>query len=93
MNLFRTLTIALVSSGLLMMPVLPLHAQQSIPNLGDDSAMSLGEERQLGDQIGREIYRDPQYLSDPILDAYVASLWQPLYREAKRSADLLGGHF
>jgi predicted Zn-dependent protease len=88
MNLFRTLTIALVSSGLLMMPVLPLHAQQSIPNLGDDSAMSLGEERQLGDQIGREIYRDPQYLSDPILDAYVASLWQPLYREAKRSAAL-----
>ena len=84
----RTLTVALVSSGLLLTPALPVQAQSSIPNLGDDSAMSLGEERQLGDQIGREIYRDPQYLSDPVLDAYVNSIWQPLYREAKRSGAL-----
>ena len=88
MKIFRILTVALVSSGLLLAPSLPLQAQYSIPNLGDDSAMSLGEERQLGDQIGREIYRDPQYLSDPVLDAYVNSIWQPLYREAKRSGAL-----
>ena len=88
MKILRILTVALVSSGLLLAPSLPLQAQSSIPNLGDDSAMSLGEERQLGDQIGREIYRDPQYLSDPVLDAYVNNIWQPLYREAKRSGAL-----
>ena len=70
------------------MPSLPLLAQSSIPNMGDDGAMSLGEERHLGDQIGREIYRDPQYVSDPVLDAYLASIWQPLYAQAKRSGAL-----
>lgn len=85
MKTLRHLIVALVTCGLLLTPVLPLQAQSNIPNLGDDGAMSLGEERQLGDQIGREIYRDPQYLSDPVLDAYIASIWQPLYREAKRS--------
>jgi predicted Zn-dependent protease len=84
----RTLTLALVASGLLLAPCLPLQAQSSIPNMGDDGAMSLGDERHLGDQIGREIYRDPQYLSDPILDAYLASIWQPLYVQAKRSGAL-----
>jgi predicted Zn-dependent protease len=85
---FRSLTVALVSSGLLLVPSLPLQAQSNIPNMGDDGAMSLGEERHLGDQIGREIYRDPQYVSDPVLDAYLASIWQPLYAQAKRSGAL-----
>ena len=88
MKILRTLTIALVSGGLLLTPTLPLQAQSSIPNMGDDGAMSLGDERHLGDQIGREIYRDPQYVSDPILDAYLASIWQPLYAQAKRSGAL-----
>ena len=88
MKFFRILTVALVSSGLLLAPSLPLQAQSSIPNMGDDGAMSLGDERHLGDQIGREIYRDPQYVSDPILDAYLVSIWQPLYAQAKRSGAL-----
>jgi predicted Zn-dependent protease len=87
-TLLRALTVALVSSGLLLMPSLHLQAQSSIPNMGDDGAMSLGEERHLGDQIGREIYRDPQYVSDPVLDAYLASIWLPLYAQAKRSGAL-----
>ena len=86
--LIRTLIVAMVSSGLLLMPSVSVQAQSSIPNMGDDGAMSLGEERQLGDQIGREIYRDPQYVSDPVLDAYLASIWQPLYTQAKRSGAL-----
>jgi beta-barrel assembly-enhancing protease len=85
MKFFRSLTAALVASSLLLTPSLTLQAQSALPNLGDDTSMTLGAERRLGDQIGREIYRDAEYVSDPVLDAYVGSIWQPLLAEAKRS--------
>ncbi len=85
MKIFRLLTVALVVIGMLGVPTLSLHAQSNIPNMGDDGAMSLGDERQLGDRIAREIYRDSEYVSDPVLDAYVNSIWQPLYVQAKRN--------
>ena len=70
------------------MPTQALIAQSSLPSLGDDTAMTLGAERRLGDQIGKEIYADSEYLSDPVLDAYLQSLWLPLMAAARQRGDL-----
>jgi predicted Zn-dependent protease len=43
----------------------------------------VGTERKLGDQIMREIRRDPDYLDDPLLLEYLQSLWQPLLAQAR----------
>jgi beta-barrel assembly-enhancing protease len=85
MKFFRPLTITLLCSSLLLTPSLTLQAQSALPNLGDDTSMTLGAERHLGDQIGREIYRDAQYVSDPVLDAYLGSILQPLLEQAKQN--------
>lgn len=84
LKIFRLITASLVAIGMLITPTIPVYAQSNIPNMGDDGAISLGDERQLGDRIAREIYRDPEYVSDPVLDAYINSIWQPLYAAAKR---------
>jgi beta-barrel assembly-enhancing protease len=80
-----------VACGLLIVPPQALIAQSlpsTLPTLGDDTGMSLGAERRLGDQIGREILSDPDYVADPVLDAYVQSLWQPLVAAAKLRGEL-----
>ena len=50
----------------------------ALPSLGNSEGISLGAERQLGDRIARELYRDPDYLEDPVLDEYIQRLWAPL---------------
>jgi len=50
--------------------------------------MSSSEERRLGDRIAREIYRDPDYLDDPVLAEYVQGIWQPLLAAARARGDL-----
>ena len=64
----------------------PLSVQ--LPVLGDDSAMSSSAERRLGDRIAREIYRDPDYIDDPVLAEYVQGIWQPLLAAARLRGDL-----
>ncbi|MEO7246186.1 MAG: M48 family metalloprotease, partial [Rubrivivax sp.] len=67
-----------------------LWAQASVgstlPSLGDSASddFSVGEEKRVGEQIMREVVRDPQYLDDPVLLAYVQSLWQPLVTSARQ---------
>ncbi len=63
-------------------------APRGLPTLGDSSDMTLGEERRLGDQIARAMYRDPDYLEDPVLDGYLQALWQPLVEAALQRGDL-----
>ncbi|MBB1075305.1 M48 family metalloprotease [Rhodoferax sp. 4810] len=63
-------------------------AAASLPLLGDGSAMASAEERRLGDRIAREIFRDPDYLDDPVLADYVQSVWQPLLVAARARGDL-----
>jgi predicted Zn-dependent protease len=46
-------------------------AQGSLPQLGDGQEMSVAAERALGQRIAREIYRDPDYLDDPVIGEYV----------------------
>ena len=58
----------------------PALAQNNLPALGDsDSAdFSVGAERKIGDEIMREIRRDPDYIDDPLLLEYLQSVWEPL---------------
>lgn len=56
--------------------------------LGDGGAMASAEERRLGDRIARELYRDPDYLDDPVLADYVQGVWQPLLAAARARGDL-----
>ncbi len=60
----------------------------TLPQLGDGSEMSLAAERRLGDKIARELYRDPDYLQDAVLQDYVYSLWQPLMEAARLRGDV-----
>ena len=64
------------------------NAQTSLPTLGDGSDLTSSEERRLGDRIIRELYRDPDYIDDPVLSEYVQTIWQPLMAAAKARGEL-----
>jgi predicted Zn-dependent protease len=66
------------------------HAQaaDNLPQLGDGQEMSVAAEKALGKRIAREIYRDPDYIDDPLITAYVQRIWQPLLAAAKRRGDI-----
>jgi predicted Zn-dependent protease len=59
-----------------------------LPSLGDGESISLSAERQLGDRIARELYRDPDFLEDAVLDEYIQQLWAPLLRAAVARGEL-----
>jgi predicted Zn-dependent protease len=59
-----------------------------LPSLGDGSEMTIGDERRMGDRIAREIFRDPDYIDDPILTDYVDGIWQPLLAAARIRGEL-----
>ena len=60
-----------------------------LPNLGDGAEITLGAERRIGDNIAREIFRDPDYVDDPVLGDYVQSIWRPLLLAARQRGELL----
>jgi predicted Zn-dependent protease len=69
----------------------PVQAQVGairLPNLGDGADVPLGVERRLGESIAREIYRDPDYLDDPVLGDYLQSIWQTLLASARQRGEL-----
>ena len=75
----------------MVLPIAPAQAQLShsrLPNLGDGADVPLGVERRLGESIAREIYRDPDYLDDPVLGDYLQSIWQPLLVAARQRGEL-----
>jgi predicted Zn-dependent protease len=59
-----------------------------LPSLGDVQGMSIAAERRLGDRIARDIYRDPDYLDDPVLAEYLQLIWQPLLGAARTRGDV-----
>jgi predicted Zn-dependent protease len=63
-------------------------AQAQIPTLGDSSDMTSGAERKLGESIARELYRDPDYIDDPVLDEYVLGIWTRLLGAARARGEL-----
>ena len=50
--------------------------------------MTSSAERRLGDKIIRELYRDPDYIDDPVIVEYVQGIWQPLLAAARLRGDL-----
>jgi predicted Zn-dependent protease len=66
----------------------PAGATGSLPALGDNSELSAAAERRIGDRIATAIYRDPDYLDDPVLNDYLQSVWQPLLAAARARGEL-----
>ncbi len=60
----------------------------ALPNLGDGTDLTPAAERRIGDRIARELYRDPDYVDDAILQEYVDGIWQPLLAAARQRGDL-----
>ena len=67
----------------------PLAATaQGLPAMGDGADLTTSAERRLGDRIIRELYRDPDYIDDPVVGDYVQGIWQPLLAAAKARGEL-----
>jgi predicted Zn-dependent protease len=81
----RALCAALLAAAQLALPV--PAAAQLLPSMGGGE-MTAGAERQLGDQIARELYRDPDYIDDPVLAEYVDDIWQHLLAAARARGEL-----
>ncbi len=64
------------------------NSSAQLPNLGDGSDLTLSAERRMGDRIAREIYRDPDFIDDPVLVEYVQGIWQPLLAAARLRGEL-----
>ena len=78
----------LAPSGVAAAPPAAAQVGAQLPTLGDGSVMTSSAERRLGDRIAREIYRDPDYIDDPVLAEYVQGIWQPLLAAARARGDL-----
>lgn len=68
---------------------MPMTAHAQLPALGDGAEMSVASERRLGDRIARSLYRDPDYIDDPVLGEYVQGIWQRLLQGARQRGELL----
>ncbi len=92
----RRLLCSLLAALLAGTSVAPLHAQGQaptplrLPGLGESASdeFNLNQEKRIGEQIMREIRRDPAYLDDPQLLDYLRTLWAPLVRTARAQGDI-----
>jgi beta-barrel assembly-enhancing protease len=78
--------LSLLAAAMLALPGAPLNAQVNLPALGDSVSQDLdvGTERQLGDRYMRQIRIDPAYVHDPLLQEYMAGIWDPLVAAARK---------
>lgn len=60
----------------------------SLPSLGETSELAAAAERRVGDRIAASIYRDPDYIDDPVLTDYLQSIWLPLVAAARTRGEL-----
>ncbi len=84
----RPWALALGLAVLLPAAAQPVAATPNLPALGDASALSLAQERRLGDEIARTLFRSPDYLDDPLLHDYLQAIWQPLLQAAQRRGEV-----
>lgn len=80
----RSVVALLLGSLVLLYP--PAFAQ--LPTLGDSSDMNVSAERKLGESVARELYRDPDYIDDPLLSEYVQGIWERLLAAARKRGEL-----
>jgi predicted Zn-dependent protease len=83
----------LALAALLSGPALPQTdtlqgAATALPNLGDGNDLTPAAERRIGDRIARELYRDPDYVDDPVIMDYVQGIWQPLMAAARQRGEM-----
>ena len=86
----------LLAASLLPGAIMPLQAQGNLPStvrlpaLGEAASddFNLNQEKRIGEQIMREIRRDPDYLDDALLLDYLRSLWRPLVQAARARGDI-----
>ena len=76
----------LIAFGVLQAP--GIHAQPALPTLGDGLELTTSAERRIGDSIIRELYRDPDYVDDPVLQEYVQGIFQSLVVAARARGEL-----
>jgi predicted Zn-dependent protease len=79
----RLLAALVAAASLLAVP-----ARAQLPTLGDTNEMSVAAERRMGEKIARELYRDPDFIDDPVLVDYVRGIWQPLLDAARARGEL-----
>lgn len=79
-----------LSAALLVAATLPAPAQSPLPALGDAASehLAVNDEKRLGDLIMGDIRRDPAYLDDAVLQAYIEQLWAPLLVAARRQGQI-----
>lgn len=66
---------------------LQLHA--ATPSaLGSYAELPPTTERRLGDRIARDLYRDPDYLDDPVIADYLQTIWQSLLASARKRSEI-----
>lgn len=63
-------------------------ANAQLPSMGGSGDLSVSNERKLGQQVARELYRDPDFIEDPVLDDYVLRVWTRLMAAARARGDL-----
>jgi len=68
--------------------LIPVAALPQLPTLGDTADLTVSSERQLGERVARELYRDPDYIDDPVLDDYVLEIWTRLLAAARTRGEL-----
>lgn len=86
----RRLGCALLAAALAL-PAWPLRAQTAaLPALGDAAAQALDvpEEARLGHEILRAARGDPAWLDDPVLQEYLASIFDALLATARASGQI-----
>ena len=66
--------------------VAPVRAQ--LPQLGDTGELTTSAEVRLGERIARELYRDPDYIDDPVIVEYVQGIWRRLLDSARARGEL-----
>ena len=78
--------LTLLAAATLALPGAPLHAQVNLPALGDSVSQDLdiNTERQLGERYMRMIRVDPAYVHDPLLQEYMAGIFDPLIAASRK---------
>jgi predicted Zn-dependent protease len=65
-------------------------ASRSIAHLdvGEQGEFSLATERQMGNRVAKELFQDPDYIDDPLVNEMLALIWQDLLDAAERTGQL-----
>lgn len=64
------------------------ESSTGLPSMGGGGELPLVQERKIGDSIARQLWRDPDLLDDPLLQAYVDGVFGALIAAARERGEL-----